>query len=91
MPLVGIVIGGLDFSELSFDFRGNVVNYGVFIQNIVDFLIISACIFAVMKFMNNFKRKKEEPAPAETPKETPEDIKLLTEIRDLLKKENKKK
>ena len=88
MPLVGIIIGGLDFSKLSITIKDSTINYGLFIQNIVDFLIIAACIFAVIKFINKFKKKKEEkPAPAETP----EDIKLLTEIRDLLKKENNKK
>lgn len=87
MPLVGIIIGGLDFSSLTITIKDSSINYGLFIQNIVDFLIIAACIFVVVKLMNKFKRqKKEEPAPVEVP----EDIKLLTEIRDLLKKENKK-
>ena len=88
MPLVGIIIGGLDFSSLTITIKDSSINYGLFIQNIVDFLIISACIFTVVKIMNKFKKKKEEEP---TPTETPEDIKLLTEIRDLLKKENKKK
>ena len=87
MPLIGIIIGGLDFSSLSITIKDSSINYGLFIQNIVDFLIISACIFTVVKIMNKFKKKKEEEP---TPTETPEDIKLLTEIRDLLKKENKK-
>ena len=87
MPLVGIIIGGLDFSSLTITIKDSSINYGLFIQNIVDFLIISACIFTVVKIMNKFKKKKEEEP---TPTETPEDIKLLTEIRDLLKKENKK-
>ena len=87
MPLIGIIIGGLDFSSLSITIKDSSINYGLFIQNIVDFLIISVCIFTVIKVMNKFKRpKKEEPKPVEIP----EDIKLLTEIRDLLKKENKK-
>ena len=87
MPLIGIIIGGLDFSSLSITIKDSSINYGLFIQNIVDFLIISACIFTVVKIMNKFKKKKEEePKPVEIP----EDIKLLTEIRDLLKKENKK-
>ena len=88
MPLVGIIIGGLDFTSLSIKIKDSEILYGAFIQNIVDFLIIAACIFTVIKLMNKFKKQK----PAEEPKpiETPEDIKLLTEIRDLLKKENKK-
>ena len=88
MPLVGIIIGGLDFTSLSIKIKDSEILYGAFIQNIVDFLIIAACIFTVIKLMNKFKKQK----PAEEPKpiETPEDIKLLTEIRDLLKKETKK-
>ena len=88
MPLVGIIIGGLDFSSLSITIKDSTISYGLFIQNIVDFLIIAACVFLAIKFINKFKKKKEEqPAPVETP----EDIKLLTEIRDLLKNESKKK
>ena len=89
MPFVGIIIGGLDFTSLSIKIKDSEILYGSFIQNIVDFLIIAACIFTVIKIMNRFKKQKpvEEPAPVETP----EDIKLLTEIRDLLKKESKKK
>ena len=88
MPLVGIIIGGLDFTSLSIKIKDSEILYGAFIQNIVDFLIIAVCIFTVIKLINKFKKQKpaEEPAPVETP----EDIKLLTEIRDLLKKENKK-
>ena len=88
MPLVGIIIGGLDFTSLSIKIKDSEILYGAFIQNIVDFLIIAVCIFTVIKLMNKFKKQK----PAEEPKpiETPEDIKLLTEIRDLLKKETKK-
>ena len=88
MPLVGVIIGGLDFTSLSIKIKDSEILYGSFIQNIVDFLIIAACIFTVIKVMNKFKKQK----PTEEPKtvETPEDIKLLTEIRDLLKKENKK-
>lgn len=89
MPLVGIIIGGLDFTSLSIKIKDSEILYGSFIQNIVDFLIIAACIFTVIKIMNKFKKKQpvEEPKPVEIP----EDIKLLTEIRDLLKKESKTK
>ena len=88
MPLVGIIIGGLDFTSLSIKINYSEILYGAFIQNIVDFLIIAVCIFTVIKLINKLKKQKpaEEPAPVETP----EDIKLLTEIRDLLKEENKK-
>ena len=89
MPLIGVIIGGLDFTSLSIKIKDSEILYGSFIQNIVDFLIIAACIFTVIKVMNKFKKQK----PTEEPKtvETPEDIKLLTEIRDLLKKETKNK
>lgn len=84
MPLIGIIIGGLDFTSLSIKIKDSEILYGSFIQNIVDFLIIAICIFTVIKIINKFKKQKpvEEPKPVETP----EDIKLLTEIRDLLKK-----
>ena len=88
MPTIGIIIGGLDFTKLSITVKDSEIMYGSFIQNIVDFLIIATCIFTVIKIINKFKKQK----PAEEPKPTeiPEDIKLLTEIRDLLKKETKK-
>ena len=88
MPLVGIIIGGLDFTSLSIKIKDSEILYGSFIQNIVDFLIIAACIFTVVKIMNKFKR--QQPTEEAKPVEPPKDIQLLTEIRDLLKKENKK-
>ena len=89
MPLIGIIIGGLDFTSLSIKVKDSTIQYGLFIQNVIDFLIIAACIFTVIKIINKFKKQKpvEEPKPVETK----EDIKLLTEIRDLLKKETKNK
>ena len=89
MPIVGIIIGGLDFTSLSIKIKDSEILYGSFIQNIVDFLIISACIFTVIKLMNKFKKQK--PAEEPKPKEIPQDIQLLTEIRDLLKKDTKAK
>jgi large conductance mechanosensitive channel len=63
------------------------INYGVFIQTIIDFLIVAFCIFLVIKAMNSVMRKKEaEPAAPPAPPAPPEDITLLREIRDLLKK-----
>ena len=86
--------------EAVLDEAGNVVtpevavNYGNFIQNVVDFVIIAFCIFVMIKLIMNLKRKKEEPvqepAPAPAPEPTNEE-KLLTEIRDLLKENNAKK
>ena len=63
------------------------VNYGLFIQNIVDFLIISLSIFIALRYAVKLKKKEEEPAPAPEPAPTKEET-LLTEIRDLLKQQN---
>lgn len=85
MPLIGIIIGGLDFTKLTITIKDSTIKYGLFIQNIVDFLIIASCIFIAIKIINKFKRPIKEEPKKETPKEPSEDIKLLTEIRDLLK------
>lgn len=87
MPLIGIVIGGIDFSNLSITFRDATITYGAFIQNIIDFLIISACIFLFVKFINGLSKPKKEEKPKEVKKS--DDVILLEEIRDLLKKETK--
>ena len=83
MPLIGIIIGGLDFSKLTLTVGDSVIAYGTFIQNIVDFLIIAICIFIMIKVLAKFK-KKEEVKPVEV-KES-EEVVLLREIRDLIKK-----
>ena len=70
MPLIGVILGGLNFSELSFSVGGAVVMYGAFIQAIVDFIIVAFVIFMLVRTMNNMKKK--EPAPAApTTKECP--------------------
>ena len=83
MPLLGIVIGGIDFSSLSFKVNDSVVMYGMFIQNTIDFLLIAAAIFLMVKTINKFKKKEKK--EKETSK-SPTTEQLLTEIRDLLKK-----
>lgn len=83
MPLLGIVIGGIDFSSLSFKVNDSVVMYGMFLQNTIDFLLIAASIFLMVKTINKFK--KTEKKEKETSK-SPTTEQLLTEIRDLLKK-----
>ncbi len=88
MPLIGLLLGGVNFSELSFKVKDATIAYGLFIQNIVDFLIVALCIFLIVKAINkmsNLKKKKEEPKKEEKPAK-PDDVKLLEEIRDLLKK-----
>jgi len=91
MPPIGMLMGGVDFSDLavvlkeaSGDVAAVTLNYGSFIQTVVDFLIIAFAIFMVVKTMNNMK-KKEEAAPEAPPKPSAE-VELLTEIRDALNK-----
>jgi len=72
MPLIGLVLGGLDFSGLSLTVGKAVVMYGSFIQSIVDFLIVAFVIFMLVRTMNGLKKKEPTPAPAEpTTKECP--------------------
>ena len=91
MPPIGMLMGGVDFKDLSVVLKESVgevaavtLNYGSFIQTVVDFLIIAFAIFMVVKAMNNLKKKEEE-APAAPPKPSAEEV-LLTEIRDSLRK-----
>ena len=91
-PPIGMAIGGVDFSELAItlkqaseDVAAVTVSYGAFLQTVIDFIIIAFAIFMVVKAMNNLK-KKEEAAPPAPPKPSAEET-LLTEIRDLLKRE----
>ena len=101
MPPIGLLVGGVDFSDLKLtmkkavlDAAGEVVspavtwNYGAFIQQVVDFTILAFCVFILVKLINSLNKKKEAPAPAPAPAPEPEpsaEEKLLTEIRDLLK------
>lgn len=82
-PIFGIILGGIDFKEIILTVGSANLNIGLFIQSVIDFLLKALFLFFVVKFFNNFK-KKEEAAPAPAPV-VPEDVKLLTEIRDLLK------
>jgi len=84
MPIVGSLIGGLDFSNLSIKIGDAKIMYGSFIQQVVDFLIIALCIFFIVKLASKFTKKKEEEAPKK-----PDDVKLLEEIRDILKETKK--
>ena len=85
MPLIGIVLGGVNFEDLSIKVGESNVLYGMFIQTIIDFLIISFCIFLMVKLFEKFKKKEE--VKEEVVKKSDEAV-LLEEIRDLLK--NKK-
>ena len=84
MPIIGTIVGN-NFTELSCTINGAEVKYGTFIQNIVDFIIIAFCIFMFIKAINKVSKKKEE--EPEAPAEPSNEEKLLTEIRDLLKKD----
>ena len=99
MPVIGLVVGGVDFSCLSLQLKEAVIaadgsetapavllNYGNFIQTVFDFVIVAFAIFMVIRAMNRMKRK-EEAAP-EAPPEPSDEVKLLTEIRDNLKAKN---
>lgn len=87
MPPIGVLIGGVDFTKLALTMKEAVgdapavtLNYGNFIQSIVDFTIIAFAIFMAIKIINNLKKKEAEVAPEPSKEEL-----LLTEIRDLLK------
>lgn len=90
-PPLGLIIGGVDFSNLTInlnspigDLKPVTINYGKFLQASFDFLIIAFALFLLIRTINRLQKKEEEkPAP---PPEIPVDVKLLTEIRDLLKK-----
>ncbi len=95
MPPIGWLIGGVDFKDLKIVLPANPlapegaepvsIGYGAFLQNVLDFLIIAFCIFLIVKGITALTKKKKEEEKAAAPAEPSEDIKLLTEIRDLLK------
>lgn len=87
MPPIGLLTGGIDFTHLAFTLKkatdetpAVAIHYGLFINTILDFVIIAFCIFMVIKQLNRFKKQEETPAQA-----TPEEVLLLREIRDSLK------
>lgn len=92
MPPLGVVLGGVDFSGLALTLKDAVgsapavaLNYGKFLQSVVDFTIIAFAMFVAIKAINKLKRT-EEAAPTVPPKPSNEEV-LLTEIRDLLKRQ----
>lgn len=92
MPFLGLVTGGHDFTSLTLKFKDATINYGLFIQNIIDFLLMAFCIFIIIKLFNTLKssldKKEETEEVKEEIKKSNEEI-LLEEIRDLLKKKTK--
>lgn len=92
MPLIGMIIGGLDFSNLSIKVGEATIKYGNFIQNIIDFLIVALCVFFLVKIVNKITKKKENvKEETATQNVKSEDIVLLEEIRDILKNNSKRK
>lgn len=102
MPPIGVLVGGVNFTDLvitlkqaSVSATGEVIpavtiNYGSFIQTVIDFLIIAFTIFIFIKLINKLNRQKPKETPA-TPPTPPADVQLLTEIRDLLKQQSSAK
>lgn len=86
MPLIGLLLGGVKFTNLSIKFGKEALKYGLFLQSVVDFFIISFSIFLFIKLINRFKRKEEEEVKEEITK-TASQEELLMEIRDLLKED----
>ena len=85
MPIIGIIIGGIDFSNLTIQIKDATIKYGVFIHNIIDFLIVAFCIFIFIKLINKVSKKEEE----KKEKVVSEETEILKEIRDILKEKNK--
>jgi len=86
MPLVGVVLGGVDFATLSIQVGEATIAYGLFIQAIINFILIALVLFFMIRSINKMQaRSKKEEAPA-APPEPSDEVKLLSEIRDLLKK-----
>ena len=102
MPPIGLLVGGVDFTNLKLVIKKAVVeggaeiapavtwNYGAFIQQVVDFTILAFCVFMMVKVMNKLMKKEaKKPAPAPAPPAPTKEELLLTEIRDLLKEQKK--
>ena len=80
MPTFGLILGNINFSGLALEIGNSKIAYGMFLQTVVDFLIVAFCIFIVIQQLQRLKKKKTEAPPA-----PPEEVRLLTEIRDLLR------
>lgn len=93
-PIIGMILGGIDFSNLSITLGDAQIMYGAFIQSVIDFLINAICLFVIVKIVNRINsdlhKKDKKNEKEEAPKKSDE-VLLLEEIRDLLKKEKKGK
>lgn len=88
MPIVGLLIGGFDFTKLEYTYDDATIKYGQFIQNVVDFFIIAFSIFLFIRLLQKFRKKQEVKSEIKAP--TTEE-KLLSEIRDILKEQQQQK
>lgn len=101
MPVIGLILGGVDFSNLGIILKDRelyssvpeaiaagapVIQYGAFLNTVINFLLIAWVLFLIVKAFNEMKRRTEKPAEPAAPEEPAADVKLLTEIRDLLAK-----
>ena len=84
-PLIGIIVGGLDLSNLTFKIGDAKIAYGSFIQSIIDFLLIAICFFVVIRLFEKLKIKEAKEKKVEVPPKKSDEVVLLEEIRDLLK------
>ena len=91
MPLIGVVSGGIDFTNLSLKIGEATIKYGAFIQNIIDFLIVAICIFFFVKIIKRLTKKKVKKEEKVEEVKKDEQILLLEEIRDLLKEQKETK
>ena len=86
MPVIGAICGGMSLEDMSIKVGNAAIAYGAFIQAIINFLLVAFVLFCIIKAMNKAKAAVEKPAEEPAEEETPADIALLEEIRDLLKK-----
>ncbi len=84
VPLTSLLSGGVDLSDLSLEIGPKVLTYGAFLQSVLDFVIISASIFAAIKIIRSLERKEEQKPESQKTVEPSEEVKLLREIRDSL-------
>ncbi len=96
MPPLGVLLGGLDFKDYAVtlisataDKPAVTLNYGMFVQNVIDFLIVAAAIFLMIKALSTMKRKEKEQIAEEAPVPPSKEELLLTDIRDILQKNSK--
>ncbi|MBX3144507.1 MAG: large conductance mechanosensitive channel protein MscL [Trueperaceae bacterium] len=101
MPVIGLILGGVDFSNLGIILKDRelyasvpqaiaagapVIQYGAFLNTVINFLLIAWVLFLIVKAFNEMKKRSEKPAAPAAPEAPPADVQLLTEIRDLLAK-----